>query len=106
MNRRLYNRREKQINIKIKEFKHKYYTSSFLNEYNTYAELFNLQSEIKQLLYIQKELLTHHSYRGHTVYHKQYRRFKRLYDSWRQDTLFAFFSYICAVPPWLFMEYM
>lgn len=102
----LYFRREKLINHKIKEFKEKFYNYKYLNSYEVYVELFMLKSEIKQLLYAQEDILTSQSYKRRSIYYKQLSRFKMIYARWKNKTRFAFFSYVCAVPPWLFAPYL
>ena len=102
----LYYRREKLINNKINEFKNKYYDYNYLNDYETYVELFILKSEIKQLFYNQEQILSTQSYRRRSIYYQQLSRFKRIYSKWKNETRFAFFSYICALPPQLFLPYL
>ena len=105
--KQIYYRREKKINNLINEFKNKYYINKdHLNTLETYVELYNLKSEIKHQLYLQENILSTQSYTRRNVYYKQLSRFKRIYSRWKQDTRYAFLSYVCHVPPYLSQAYI
>ena len=105
--KQIYFRREKQINNLINEFKKEYYTNKDkLNTLETYVTLYNLKTEIKHLLYLQENMITVQSYTRRTVYYKKLGRFKRIYSRWKHETVYAFLSYVCHVPPYLAMPYL
>ena len=102
----LYYRREKEINRLINLFKKSYYTLRYLNDINNYFLMYQLKDNIKQLFYNQENMITTQSFKRRNIYYKQLSRFKRIYTRWKRDTRYAFFSYICHVPPYLFMQYL
>lgn len=105
--KQFYYRREKEISKLINIFKKNYYEHhGELNTLETYALMYRLKSDIKHLFYLQENMIHLQSYRRRSVYYHQLNRFKRIYSKWKQDTRYAFFSYVCNVPPWLYMPYL
>ena len=104
--KQIYYKIEKKINELINIFKKHYYDHhNSLNTLETYAFMYRLKSDIKQLFYLQENNLHLQSYRRRSIYYHQLTRFKRIYSRWKLDTRYAFLSYVCQVPPRYVIEY-
>ena len=91
-------RREKILNKKISDFRHRFYNLKHPPTVDEYYIMNRKRMDIKTLLDLQSNLVSSQSYRRRTFYYWQLEKFKSIYSRWKKYTYYIFLTVVYDVP--------
>lgn len=86
------------INKKISNFKHCFYNLQYPPTFAEYKMMNRKRMDIKSLLALQEQSISHQSYRRRTFYYLQLEKFKLIYTRWKRYTYYIFLMVAYDVP--------